>query len=318
MHNMSASARIDAPVWQSAAHRTDGHPSLESKFDHSVSLLAWAYNEEALIVSFLDRAVALLDETVVDWEIVLVNDGSTDRTGELLDAYAQREPRLRVVNNDVNRNVGYSCKRAIGSASKEFLLWQTVDWAYDITHLRTFLELTRHFDVVQGIRPTPIRLISYIPLIRSIYRVRTRSDNFRKAVVSLANYYLLRILFGAAFHDFQNITIYPTKLVQSCELTGNSSFVNPECLIRTYSKGARFIEVPIPFITRSAGTAKGTRLGTILRSVVDIISNWISWGICLRLANRKAPLAPIRRVAEPFQLSEEVVALVVPLLRYFR
>ena len=318
MHNMSASARIDAPVWPNAAHRTDGHPSLDSKFEHSVSLLAWAYNEEALIVPFLDRATALLDETVVDWEIVLVNDGSTDRTGALLDAYAQREPRLRVINNAINRNVGYSCKRAIGSASKEFLLWQTVDWAYDITHLRTFLELTRHFDVVQGIRPTPIRLISYIPLIRSIYRVRTRSDNFRKAVVSLANYYLLRILFGAAFHDFQNITIYPTKLVQSCELTGNSSFVNPECLIRTYNKGARFIEVPIPFMSRSPGTAKGTRLGTILRSVADIFSNWIRWGIALRLANRKTPPAPIRRVAEPFQLSEEVVALVVPLLRYFR
>jgi glycosyltransferase involved in cell wall biosynthesis len=316
MHGMAVGTRMLAPASQSAAPAA--HQSLERKFEHSVSLLAWAYNEQTLVESFLDRATTLLDQTTVDWEIVLINDGSTDRTGELLAAYAQREPRLRVIDNEVNRNVGYCCKRAIGSATKDFLFWQTVDWSYDISHLRALLELTRHFDVVQGIRPTPIRLVSYIPLVRSIYRVKTRSDNWRKAVVSLANYYLLRILFGVPFHDFQNITIYPTKMVQGCELTGNSAFVNPECLIRTYSKGARFIEVPIPFISRSEGIAKGTRFGTIVRAVTDILVNWFRWGIALRISRRRSQLAPIRRVAEPFQLSEEVAALVVPLLKYFR
>jgi glycosyltransferase involved in cell wall biosynthesis len=201
----------------------DTNSELSSRFEHSVSLLAWGYNEEGLIEQFLDRATALLEKSVVDWEIVFINDGSTDRTDEIVDAYARREPRVRALHSDRNRNVGFSAKRAIGAAQKEYFFWQTVDWSYDVRNLRVFLELLKHYDVVQGIRPTPIRLLSYIPVIRSIYRVKARSDNFCKAVVSLSNYYLLRILFGAHFQDFQNVTFYPTRLLQSVELQGNSS-----------------------------------------------------------------------------------------------
>jgi len=107
---------------------------------------------------------------------------------------------------------------AISNASKDYLFWQTVDWSYDLRNLRTFLELLNHFDVVQGIRPVPIRLLSYIPVLRSIYRVNKRSDTFRKAVVSLGNYYLLRLLFGAKFQDFQNVTFYSTKFVHSLSI----------------------------------------------------------------------------------------------------
>lgn len=293
---------------------------LGCKFDHSVSLLAWAYNEEALIEDFIDNAIALLDATIDDWEIVLIDDGSTDRTPAMMDVYAAREPRVRVLHNDRNRNVGYSFKRAIASASKDYLLAQTVDWAYDLTNLRLLLEFTRSFTVVQGIRPTPIRLLSYIPGLRSIYRVRSRSDNLRKAVVSLTNYYLLRLLFRVPFQDFQNITIYPTKLIQSCELRGNSSFLNPECLLRTYEKGATYIEVPIKFIPRSAGTAKGTSLRSICRSVTDIFSAWWTWGIRYRrqrLIDRRTK-KQIFRISEPFHLDEGTLFLAIPLFKEFR
>ncbi|MDP1774191.1 MAG: glycosyltransferase, partial [Methylobacter sp.] len=75
-------------------------PALSKKFDRSVSLLAWGYNEEQLIEGFLDQAIALMNEVVEDFEIIFVNDGSSDRTGEIVDAYALREPRLRVIHNE--------------------------------------------------------------------------------------------------------------------------------------------------------------------------------------------------------------------------
>jgi hypothetical protein len=292
---------------------------LSPRFERSVSLLAWGYNEEALIEKFLDRATALLEKSVVDWEIVFINDGSTDRTSEIVDTYARREPRVRSLRNDRNRNVGFCAKRAIGAAQKEYFLWQTVDWSYDISNLRIFLELLKHYDVVQGIRPTPIRLLSYIPVIRSIYRVKSRSDNFRKAIVSLTNYYLLRILFGAHFQDFQNVTFYPTKLMQSAELHGNSSFVNPECLLRAYESGARFIEVPIRFLSRSTGEAKGTKLRPVLKSMRDIGIAWLKWGHGFRQRTRAlTTMRQIYRVSEPFHLDDDVLKLVLPLLKEFR
>jgi len=289
---------------------------IADKFKDSVSLLVWGYNEEELIKSFLDRAIALLESAVEDFEIVFVDDGSTDRTGAIVDAYAAREPRLRIVRHERNHDVGVALRRAVRSASKKYLLWQTVDWSYDIKHLRIFLELTTHFDVIHGVRPVPERLLSRIPVVRSVYRVKGRSDTFGKAFVSLANYYLLRILFGAPFHDFQNVTLYPTRLIQGMDHQGKSSFSNPEYLLKAYFSGARFLEVPINFIPRSAGHAKGTRWRAILRSIDDIVTQWWRWGRKLRSKHHYDP-GQIQRVAEPFKLQEPVLRLVVPLFKDF-
>src|SRR5262249_7655972 len=162
-----------------------------------------------------------------------VDDGSTDRTPEILQNFARLEPRLRVIRHPRNLNVGFAFRTALAAAGKDYFFSQTVDWSYDLSKLRVFLELLRHFDVVQGIRPVPIRLFSYIPVIRSVYRIQRRSDTFYKAIISLTNYYILRILFGARFHDFQNITFYPTKLVREIKLVGRTSFTNPEILLKS-------------------------------------------------------------------------------------
>jgi len=282
-------------------------------------MLAWGLNEEALLVEFLDRAFQLLESTVDDYEVIFVNDGSTDGTSSILEAYRKHEPRLKVINNPQNVNVGISCRRAIEHASKNYLFWQTVDWAYDISEFKIFLNLLRHYDVVQGIRPVPERLLSYIPIVRSIYRVKGRSDNLWKAVISLTNYYVLRILFGVNFHDFQNVTFYPTKLAQSLELQGVTPFVNPEMLIRSYYSGARFIEVPIRFIPRSKGKAKGTKIRTVLATVIDISKHWLQWGWKLRFCKAKGQMhGSIDRVSRPLMLRDEVALIVVPLFKHFR
>jgi glycosyltransferase involved in cell wall biosynthesis len=286
------------------------------KFDRGVSMLAWAYNEEDLIEGFLQRAVALLERTVTDWEIVLVDDCSTDRTNAIVTTFAAREPRIRLVRHERNLNVGMACRTAIANARKEFLFWQTVDWSYDISKLRIFLELLKHFDAVQGIRPVPIRLLSYIPVLRSIYRIRRRSDSFYKAIISLGNYYLLTILFGARFHDFQNVSFYRTSAIQSIPLVGRTSFVSPELLARSYYNGTRFIEVPIRFTSRQKGIAKGTRPIVVVRSVLDIVRNWISWGARLRF--NRSPGRPIRRVSEPFRLDQAILRLILPLFDDFK
>lgn len=291
---------------------------LAEKFDRSVSLLAWAYNEEELIGEFLDRAVALLESCVTEWEIVLVNDCSTDRTLEIASERAERDPRIRIVNHPRNLNVGWAGRNAIKNARNDIIFWQTVDWSYDLKNLRIFLELTKYFDVVQGIRPTPIRLFSYIPVLRSIYRVKVRSDNLWAAVFSLGNYYVLRILFGLNFHDFQNITFYHRQLVQSLDLVGTSAFVNPEMLIKAHATGASFIEVPIRFLPRQKGQAKGIKPKSVAKAVLDVIRNWVQWGLKLRLRRRRMPGQCINRVAEPFFLNDQVLRLVLPLFKEFR
>jgi glycosyltransferase involved in cell wall biosynthesis len=290
---------------------------LADKLDHSVSLICYGYNEEGSIADFFERAVDLLESVVTDYEIVYVDDGSTDGTWHLAQRYARENSRIRVVQNDRNRGIGYSFKRGISLAEKEYFFWQTIDWSYDVSDLRIFLELLDHFGVVVGIRPVPTRLLAYIPVVRSIYRSRTRSDDLIRAMVSLTNYYVLRLLFGLDVHDFQNIQFHRTKTLQTFHLHGDSSFLAIEIMVRACSLRLDFIEVPIKFIPRSKGVSKGIRLRAIWRSCRDIARNWIAWGWRFRLAGRRGR-GRIYRLLEPAFLEEKVIVLCAPLFKRFR
>jgi glycosyltransferase involved in cell wall biosynthesis len=284
---------------------------------HSVSLVSYGYNERELIAEFFGKAVDLLETVTNDYEIVYVDDCSTDGTWEIAQDFARRNNRIRIARNDRNRNVGYSFKRGVSLAEKEYLFWQTIDWSYDLGDLRLFLVLLEHFGVVVGVRPVPVRLLAYIPVVRSIYRVRTRSDDFVRAMISLTNYYVLRILFGLNVHDFQNIQFHRTKTLQSFELHGESSFLGIEMMIRARSAGLDLIEVPIRFLPRVKGVSKGIRLAAIWKSCRDIVGNWLAWGWRFRIEGR-GNQGRIYRLLEPAFLDEEVIVLCAPLFKRFR
>lgn len=254
------------------------------KFDRGVSLLCWAYNEEDSILEYLEKAVRLMDETVLDYEIVLIEDGSTDRTYEIASEFQKTHPRLKIFRNECNLNVGISTRRAIQNASKEFLFWETIDWCYDISNLRNFLEHLKTYDIVQGVRRKPVAVkigfLKPVALIFKLFGIKhltKRSDTVSKAIISVINYILIRVLYGVPLSDFQNVTFYPTKWIQSIKYEAVSSFANPEGLIKSYWNGMSIKEVPISFIPRSKGEAKGTRPKAIKESVKDVFGLWFKW-----------------------------------------
>lgn len=257
---------------------------IQNKFNKSVSLLSWAYNEEDSIKEFLQRALDLMDSAVEDYEIILIEDGSTDRTYEIAKSFQEKNPRLKIFKNEKNLNVGISSQRAIQLASKEYLFWQTVDWSYDISNLREFLDYLKTYDIVQGVRRKPVEVkakflkpIIAIPKLFGIKHLTRRSDTVWKAIVSVINYILIRILFRIPLSDFQNITFYPTKWIQSVKYEAKSSFTNPEGLIKSYWNGMSIKEVPIAFIPRKTGKAKGTKIEAIINCVKDIFRLWFKW-----------------------------------------
>lgn len=255
-----------------------------SKFKHSVSLLCWAYNEEDSIEEYLQKAAQLMEATVEDYEIVLIDDGSTDRTYDMAKEFQKKEPRLKIFKNEANLNVGISSRRAIQRATKEYLFWQTIDWSYDISDLRQFLEYLKTYDIVQGVRRKPVnvrlKFLKPIALILKLFGIKhitKRSDTVPKAIVSVINYIIIRLLFRIPLSDFQNVTFYPTKWIQSVRIEAKSSFANPEGLIKSYWNGMSIKEVPINFIARSKGEAKGTQATAIINSVKDILKLWFRW-----------------------------------------
>jgi hypothetical protein len=237
------------------------------RISRSISMLGWALNEEDSIAAYIDRAEALLRSITDDFELIVIDDGSSDRTGAIADECRKTRPWLRVYRNEPNQGPGFSCKRAIQLATRDILFWQTVDWAYDIDPLADAMWQIDHFDVLQGVRPR----------LSLAHALAARSDNRRKAVISLINYYLIRTLFRLPISDYQNVTVYPRTLIQSVTLETSSSFTNAECLLKTFWLGTRFKEVPVAFVKRVRGTATGTRPRELFRAVRDILSWWVVW-----------------------------------------
>ena len=247
-----------------------------SPFRPSLSMLGWALNEEENVTEYVRRAEAFLVSVSDDFELILFDDGSTDRTWTIVGELASTRPWLRPIKNERNRGPGYCYRTGIGAASKAYFMAQTVDWAYDIDAFKPHLGELQHFDVLQGVRPGEF----------SLGTLRNRSDSFYKGIVSLTNYTLIRVLFRLPFDDFQNVTICPTRLAQPLRLESEGSFTNPEVMMKLYWGGASFLQVPVLFQKRGRGKGTGTRAGAIARSIGDILGSWLRWVVLGRYPNR--------------------------------
>jgi hypothetical protein len=251
-------------------------------------MLGWALNEEENIVGYVQRAGEFLAAASDDFELVLIDDGSTDRTWTLMNMLSAGHPWLRLIRNDRNRGSGYCYRSAIAAASKDYCFAQTVDWSYDIAQLGRSLHLLKQYDILQGVRADTV---SWSGLLR-------RSDTIAKAVVSFVNYGLIWLLFRLPFRDYQNVTVCPTALLHRLDLETDSSFANPEVLIKTWWDGASFAEIPVNFRKRTRGRASGTRVRFILRSVREIVTSWFRWVVLGAVPRRRSgTIARMDRVA---------------------
>jgi glycosyltransferase involved in cell wall biosynthesis len=241
-------------------------------------MLGWALNEQENVAGYIDRAEAFLRSISDDFEVILIDDGSTDRTREIITENMTTRPWLRLYVNERNRGAGYNAKRAISLAAKQYVFWQTVDWSYDISSLSKCWPLLRQYDALQGVRQNTVSLVGLF---------KRRSDNPYKGFVSVVNYVLVRTLFGLPLHDYQNVTVYPRALIQSVLLESESAFINPECLLKTWWKGASFKEFPVPFLKRERGKSAGTRPTQIAYAFRDILRYWLRWIVLGRRPDKK-------------------------------
>lgn len=249
-----------------------------SGFRPSMSMLGWALNEEQNVTEYVGRAEVFLSGISDDFELILIDDGSTDRTWAIMNELAASRPWLRPLRNERNRGPGFCYRRGIGEAQKSYFMAQTVDWAYNIDAFIPHMQELQRVDILQGVRPGEYTLAA----------LSKRSDSLYKGVVSLSNYLLIRVLFRLPFDDFQNVTICPVRLGQRLELVAEGSFTNPEVMMKLYWGGASFLQVPVTFQKRGKGKGTGTRVGAIVQSIRDILANWLSWVVFNRYPNRGA------------------------------
>jgi glycosyltransferase involved in cell wall biosynthesis len=227
----------------------------------SLTVLMPGLDEEANVERAVTRCVAGLAAVADEFEVLVIDDGSTDRTGEVARSIAARDGRVRVLRNEVNVNYGVSLLRGFAAARCEWVGHVGMDLPLAPEDFALF---TRHFaasDVVVASR-----------LDRSAH------SPWRK-LTSWTHRALLWALFAPRTRDLNFTQFYRRAWVAGLRpLATSPAFVTPELILRAEHAGLRLCEVPVAFRRREAGRAHFGRLPDILWTLADMlrlrVSTW--------------------------------------------
>jgi glycosyltransferase involved in cell wall biosynthesis len=226
----------------------------------SLSMVVPALNEEELVDEFFEKSVKDLSAVTDDWEIVFVDDGSTDRTLELANAWAARHPeQIKVVS--LGRNLGNGANVEVGfqHATKEIVFNNTVDAFFNTEDLSWILPHLATYDSISGCRSD------------------LSANNWYQKLLTLGNLTLIRTLFPLKLRAYQTVQFHRRSLLEQIRIEGRSSFVSPELLIKAHYLGYSIGEVEVTFHPRLKGTAKGGGVKHIARTFRDIFRFWFKW-----------------------------------------
>jgi len=239
-----------------------------------------AHNEVANLEGLVEEALETLSSIADVFEIIAVNDGSTDGTAEIADRLATEHPDVvRAVHHPVNRGYGEALRSGFAAARYELVAFTDGDRQFrveDLGRLTTRLAGPDRPDVVAGYR---IRRAD--PILRIVY-ART---------YKLAN----RVLFGLRVRDVDcACKLFRREALEGIRVESGGAFFSAELLIKIQAAGRPVAEVGVPHYPRTAGSPTGARPSVIWRAVKDF------WGLRLRLwANRDRAMRRGRPILGP-------------------
>jgi glycosyltransferase involved in cell wall biosynthesis len=235
----------------------------------SLSVFFPAYYDEHNIPKVVTAALGAIREIgIEDFEIIIVEDGSPDRTGEVADELAARHEKVRVIHHETNRGYGAALRTGFLTAEKDYVFYTDGDNQFDLQELKKFVALTPYTDIVSG------------------FRIKKQYSNYRKLTSSVYNF-ILRILFDIHDRDVDcAFKLYPTELFRRIELESRDAFIDAEIAIKARLLGYRSTEVGVTHLPRVDGISTGARPSVILRTIREIWDAHRKFGRRIREARK--------------------------------
>jgi glycosyltransferase involved in cell wall biosynthesis len=226
----------------------------EAAIERFLGVFFPAYNEEENIGPLLDEAVCELAKLASTFEIVVVDDGSTDRTAEIVRGYAERHPQVRLVSHPTNLGYGHALRTGFQSARGDAVALIDGDRQFRIGDLSLFLERWDDGDVIAG------------------YRI-VRADPRSRLLIARVYKTVLQRLFGLPIRDPDcGFKLFKRSVVDAItpQLVSRSAFISPELVIRSQLAGFKIVEVGVPHHPRVAGRAHGATPTVVYRTLREI------------------------------------------------
>lgn len=216
----------------------------------SITVVMPALNEEKNVSIAVNNTLKALDDYKINGEIIVVNDGSTDNTGELLNEITEKDSRVRVIRHQAPQGIGASYWDGVDSARGNVVTWMPADNENDPWEIFRYNKLLEHVDIV-------------IPFIFN----REARSVFRN-VLSYFYRFIINTTFSVNFNYTNGTILFRKSILEELDRRSYGFFFQADILIRAVKKGYLFAEVPYRLGLRKEGVSKAVSFPSLLK-VID-------------------------------------------------
>ena len=218
-------------------------------------------NEEAYIDRAIEAATTqcrqlIANEEILDYELIVVDDASTDHTGKLADEMAASDPHVRVVHHPVNRKLGGAMKTGFASATGDIVLYSDADLPFDMTEVSRAIHLMRYYEAD----------------IVSAFRFDRTGEGSLRTIYTFFYNFLIRRLFGVRMRDINfAFKLCRASIFEHIPLHSEGSFIDAELIIRAKKLGFNVIQFGVDYFPRTRGESTLAATSVIRKIVVEML-----------------------------------------------
>ena len=219
----------------------------------SISVFFPCYDEQENVGRTIEKALAVLEKLGADFEVIIIDDGSTDDTGRIADDIAGRDNRVRVVHHQHNLGYGATLQSGFKAATKELVFYTDGDGQFDIDEMPPLLKLMEQHDIV------------------TCYRLNRRDSVIRK-INGWCWTKLVCLLFGLKIRDIDcAFKLYKRDIFDNIKLSSTGALIDTEILARAARKGYSMTQEGVHHYPRTAGMQSGANMRVILRAFKELL-----------------------------------------------
>jgi len=226
-----------------------------------------AYNDSGTIASLVITALRAASKLTPDYEIIVVNDGSTDSTAQILEELARVYPRVRIVTHHTNRGYGGALRSGFAAASKDIIFYTDGDAQYDPAEMEMLWpRMAPGVDLVNGFKIS-------------------RSDPWHRIVIGRIYHHTVKMMFGLRVRDVDcDFRMMRRSIFDRVRLEKNSGVICLEMMKKIQDAGFTIVEVPVHHYHRAHGQSQFFNFGRVFRTGVDVLKLWFA--LVVRQAHR--------------------------------